>query len=52
MFHLSTIKYTIACGHFVTLDYAHTASEPEWSNQEASYKKYAKKISYPDNIVR
>ena len=26
------------------------ASEPEWSNQEDSYKKYAKKISYPDNI--
>ena len=27
------------------------ASEPERSNQEDSYKKYAKKISYPDNIL-
>ena len=28
------------------------ASEPEWSNQENSYKKYARKISYPDNVPR
>ena len=28
------------------------ASEPEWSNQEDSYKKYAKKISFLDNIPR
>ena len=28
------------------------ASEPEWSDQEDSYKKYAKKISYPDNIQK